>query len=146
MGKINHNGVNTISHSKGDLEFGMKLLTKEPYPRGALDMTKQQVYIVWMAGIIKQQADYKYHVCGCRQAVWKGKRRGQVYTNGQFVKCPAQHKKVDGIELGPDVMGHNWCPVDLPWTTTSVIAGVYHSSFKWDTHPGKAPWMIPFFG
>jgi len=143
--KIN-GGKNSISITKGDLEFGTKLYSKEPYPTGGKDVTKQQVYIVWMAGIIKQKADYEYHVCGCRQAVWKGKRRAQVYTNGQFMQCPAQATMVNGVEMGPDVLGNNWCPVGLPWTTSSVIAGVYHNVHKWSTNPGKAPWMINFFG
>ena len=48
---------------------------------------------------------------------------------------------------GPDILGGNWCPTDLPYATEAVISGSFHNVFGWeDKKFSKAPWMVTFFG
>lgn len=164
--------VNSASFPNGiDIkpEFGMKRVSAE----GKItvsgtqiynpDTSNQEVYVHWAAGVFKAKEGLGYglHICGCKQSIWKAKRRGQEYQKAssaeiraQAFHCPANATLMDGVMMGPDLMAPSFCPAAMPWPTTAVITGCQHGYYKhawfkskgWSANCNTAPQMVPFLG
>lgn len=72
------------------VEHGIKKLRHE-----GQGLQNPQAYVVWEAGVITVSSDNVYSICGCRQALFYGKRRAQEYDGSGWtpsfatMTCPA---------------------------------------------------------
>ena len=76
------------------LEHDLKLAVPEDCNQ---DKCLPQIYYAWTAGVVKVSADYAFSICGCKQTIWKGSRRGQHYRiyNAHLPDCPSSATPLD---------------------------------------------------
>ena len=82
------------------VEHGIKLAATES---NCEDISGVQKYWTWSAGLIQVDADYKFSVCGCRQSMFKAKRREQRYKAWHAnckLTCPRNVTKINGFSAG----------------------------------------------
>ena len=106
----------------GAMEYGSIRLNRETTNLA----TDAEEFLVYEAGVKKVVGDNSYSVCGCKQTVFKMKRRKEHYGTSSTLTCPDTATTVNGVSAGPDIAGAYWCPVQQPYRTASVIGGCYN--------------------
>lgn len=161
----NRNGATWPSST---MEYGAKRVkTESQYDASVADV---DVWFTWQAGVLRTgpytHAGHTYYTyaCGCKQSKITMKRRAQEYTatttslgTSEYMTCPETNSGdtygrtlSNSVYIGPDILGANWCPVNMPWPQRSVIVGglngfyLYVSS-GWVPTCDKMPWGLALF-